>query len=92
MGVFFFFVRLAKGLAQVFAMSKKYTDREGHSHRVCLPGIPMGWTFTAGLLQAIQRYSIAQIGGDPTQEIKPFSSYEYKSIHNLYVATSMICF
>ena len=71
-----------------FALRKLYGDRDGGVHRVALIGLPMGWTFSVGLLQCIQTFLIASIDGDPTQEIRPsqpFPSYEHKIIHSLYV-------
>ena len=48
----------------------------------------MGWTFSVGLIQQIQRFFLSQIGADPQQEIRPsqiFPDYFTKSVHTVYV-------
>ena len=72
----------------MFALSKVFTDREGVPHRIALTGVPMGWTFSVGLIQQIQRFFLSQVGADSKQEIRPsqiFPDYIGKSIHSVYV-------
>ena len=71
-----------------FVMAKQYVDAAGVSHWVTLTGIPMGWGFSVGILQCLQRFFLKLAGAPLSQEVRPsrmFPCYEEKSIYSVYV-------
>ena len=80
---------LPKVWRKFFALSKLFTDREGNQHRVALTGVPMGWTFSVGLIQQIQRFFLSQVGADPQQEIRPISQIFPDYILSLFILSTL---
>ena len=79
---------LPKVWRKYFVMARQYVDSQGISHWVTLTGIPMGWGFSVGILQCLQRYFLKLSGAPLSQEVKPsrmFPDYHDRSVYSVYV-------